>query len=127
MSRRPVSLSEIQLSVMHALWRQGQADIQMVVEAMAADGRELAYTTVATLLKRLEKRGLVAHEKSGRKQIFHAQVTESEVRESMVSGLIGSLFRGDPQALASHLVENHDMDESDLRALRQLIDTSDKS
>jgi len=121
MARKPISLSETQLTVMHALWQHDEADIQDVCEAMAKNGKKLAYTTVATLLKRLEKRGLVAHRKSGRKQIFHASVTRAEVRRSMVSGLVGSLFEGDSRALLSHLVQAHEVDGDDLEELHRMI------
>ncbi len=127
MSRSSVSLSDTQLSVMRALWRAGEADVQDVCDAMERDGRSLAYTTVATLLKRLEKRGLVAHRKEGRKQIFQARISEDEVRRSMVAGLIGSLFKGDSRALVSHLVRSNEVDEDDLEELQRMIEEGKRS
>ena len=125
MAEPPITLSETQLGLMHALWRRGEADTQQVCDDLAADGRELAYTTVATLLKRLEKRGLVRHRKDGRKQVFQARVSESEVRTSMVSSLVGSLFKGDSRALVSHLVRAQDIGPGDLEALQKLLEQGD--
>lgn len=121
MKKTSISLSDTQLSIMRALWRHGEADTQTVCDALAAERRELAYTTVATLLKRLEKRELVAHRKEGRKQVFRACVSEAEVRNSMVSEFVGGLFRGDTSALVSHLIRQHDVTREELDEIELLI------
>lgn len=121
MNEPDITLSDTQLSIMQVLWELGEADTQTVCDALAAQGRQLAYTTVATLLKRLEKRGVVDHRLDGRKQVFRARVSEAEVRSSMVAGLVGSLFRGDPRALVSHLVREREVGPDDLEELRKLL------
>lgn len=115
-----IALSELQLDVMRVLWR-GEATVADVVAALAAS-RGLAHTTVATLLTRLEKRGAVAFRREGRQLLYHARVSESQVRRSMVSGLIQSLFRGDSQALLAHLVSENDVAPGDLERVRALLD-----
>lgn len=121
MKNKSISLSETQLSIMRALWHNDEADTQTVCDVLADERRNLAYTTVATLLKRLEKRGLIAHRKEGRKQVFRARVSEAEVRDSMVSEFVGSLFRGDTGALVSHLIRQHEVTHEDLDEIEQLI------
>ncbi len=116
-----IALSDLQLDVMRALWR-GAASVADVVTALAAS-RDLAHTTVATLLTRLEKRGLVAVRRDGRQLLYSARVSESQVRRSMVSGLIQSLFRGDPRALLAHLVNEDDVAPDDLDRVRALLET----
>jgi BlaI family penicillinase repressor len=116
-----IALSDLQLDVMRALWR-GAASVADVVAALAAS-RDLAHTTVATLLTRLEKRGLVAVRRDGRQLLYSARVSESQVRRSMVSGLIQSLFRGDPRALLAHLVNEDDVAPDDLDRVRALLET----
>ncbi|ANB17583.1 BlaI/MecI/CopY family transcriptional regulator [Dokdonella koreensis] len=115
-----IALSELQLDVMRVLWR-GEATVADVVAALAAS-RGLAHTTVATLLTRLEKRGAVAFRREGRQLLYHARVSESQVRRSMVSGLIQSLFRGDSQALLAHLVSENDVAPGDLERVRALLE-----
>jgi predicted transcriptional regulator len=83
--------------------------------------RALAYTTVATLLSRLEKRGLVTSTKAGRERVFEAVVSEGEVTDHMVSDLVSKLFRGDPRALVSHLVSDAEFDEADLEAVKRML------
>lgn len=116
-----IALSDLQLDVMRALWR-GAASVADVVAALAAS-RDLAHTTVATLLTRLEKRGLVAVRRDGRQLLYSACVSESQVRRSMVSGLIQSLFRGDARALLAHLVNEDDVAPDDLDRVRALLET----
>ncbi|PZQ09809.1 MAG: BlaI family transcriptional regulator [Rhodanobacter denitrificans] len=123
MESRPnddVVLSDLQLDVMRTLWR-GEASVADVVAALAAS-RDLAHTTVATLLTRLEKRGVVAVRREGRQLLYSARVSESQVRRSMVSGLIQSLFRGDAGALLAHLVSEDDVAPDDLERVRALLD-----
>lgn len=119
-------LSEVQLAVMRALWRAGRATTAAVHDRMGKP-RALAYTTVATLLSRLEKRGLVRSEKEGRERVFEPLVTEAEITRTMVSDLVAKLFRGDPRALVSHLVKDSEFDDTDLETVRRMLATEDKS
>lgn len=118
--KRDVQLSEAQLSVMRALWRLGETPTARVVELVSKQ-RRLAYTTVATMLSRLEKRGLVASRQEGREKIYRTLVSEDEVRTAMVSGLVSRLFRGNPAALVSHLVRREEIGEDDLQRVRELL------
>jgi len=120
MSRDDIQLSAAQLDVMRALWELGEASTSRVVERVAAR-RNLAYTTVATMLSRLEKRGVVSSRQEGRDKIYRPLVTEARVRNSMVSALVSRLFRGDPAALVSHLVRHEDIGEDELARVRELL------
>jgi predicted transcriptional regulator len=119
-----VSLSELQLAVMRQLWLrgpEGEASTAEVAEGLRAE-RSLAHTTVATLLTRLEKRGLVAARREGRGLVYQARITESQVQRSMVSGLVTHLFEGKASALVSHLLDQREsLDEGELSALRALL------
>ncbi|MGH8372340.1 MAG: BlaI/MecI/CopY family transcriptional regulator [Gammaproteobacteria bacterium] len=122
---REVTLSELQLAVVRVLWERGAVTTAEVQSALAPE-RNLAHTTVATLLTRLEKRGVVASRRDGRQLIYRALVTESDVRRSMVSGLISSLFQGDPQALVTHLVQESEIRPGDIERMRKLLDEDDQ-
>lgn len=113
-------LSETQLELMRALWALGRAT---TAEIYRHTPRSAAYTTVATTLTRLEKRGLVKSEKDAAgERVFEPRVTEDEVTRSMVSSLVTTLFQGDPRALVSHLVRESEIGESDLETVRRLLD-----
>lgn len=115
-----IRLSEVQVAVMRVLWSEKKATTATVHERMGKP-RALAYTTVATLLSRLEKRGLVKSAKDGRERVFEPLVSEAEVQRHMVSDLVTNLFRGDPRALVSHLVKDSEFDAADLDTVRRLL------
>lgn len=125
MARNEIQLSDVQLVVMRALWRTGEAPTARVVEQVARD-RKLAYTTVSTLLSRLEKRGLVASRQEGREKIYRPLVSEDEAQTAMVSGLVSRLFRGDPAALVSHLVKRDEIGADDLERVREMLKDHDE-
>jgi predicted transcriptional regulator len=115
-----VSLSELQISLMRVLWRRGESSTADVA-AELADERGLKHTTVATLLTRLEKRGVVAQRREGRQLFYRALVGEAQVRRSMVADLIGALFDGDARALVAHLVQESEIAPGDLAKVRKRL------
>lgn len=115
------SLGDLQLAIMHELWRRGEAPVAEVHTALEPE-RGLAPTTIATMLKKLEKKGVVTHRTEGRKFIYRPTVSEGEVQRSMVGELTERLFRGDPAALVSHLIAEHEIDPAELAELRALLE-----
>ena len=116
-----IALSDLQLAVMRVLWQTGQSSTAEVAAELGKQ-RGLAHTTVATLLNRLEKRGVVSSTRDGRQLIYRPQVEETAVRRSMVSGLLGSLFGGDAKALVAHLLEEDEIAPKDLERVQALLD-----
>ncbi|MEQ1511761.1 MAG: BlaI/MecI/CopY family transcriptional regulator [Lysobacteraceae bacterium] len=119
-----IVLSDLQLDLMRVLWRSGDLSVAEVTEALA--DRDLAHTTVATLLTRLEKRGAVAARRDGRMLVYTASVSEAQVRRNMVSSLIAQVFRGDPKALLAHLVSEREVAQGDLEQVRALLQRDDE-
>ncbi len=116
----PVVLSDLQITLMRVLWQRQTATTAQVVQDMRAT-RPIAHTTVATLLTRLEKRGLVAAERQGRELKYSALVSESAVRQSMVSSMLSNLFDGQASALLSHLLKRDQIQPADLERMRELL------
>lgn len=117
----PMQLSDQQLAFMRVLWDRGEATAQDVQSALAELGHALAPTTVATVLTRLERKGLVAHRRSGRQFVYRARAGEQEIRRSMLARLTDFFFGGDPDALVSHLTAGRGLGEDDLEEVRRLI------
>ncbi|GHF22976.1 transcriptional regulator [Kordiimonas sediminis] len=88
--------------------------------------QSLAYTTVATILTRLEKKGVLSSETVGRERVYTPEISVSEIKRSMVGGLISTLFKGDSKALLAHLVREGDVDPNELEDLRQLLDKKEE-
>lgn len=105
---------------MRILWDRAEATVLEVQDRLRPD-RDLAQTTIATLLSRLEKRGVVEHRVDGRQFVYRPLVTEQDVRRSMVSELTALLFDGSSAALMSHLLRSRDIAPGDLDRVKRLI------
>ncbi len=110
---------------MRPLWHRGESTVADVQEAVQGQ-RDLAATTVATILSRLEKQGLVAHRKEGRQYVYKALVSEQEVQSSMVGDMVRHLFHGDPAELVSHLLREFDLGPGDIAQVKALIEAQEK-
>jgi predicted transcriptional regulator len=106
---------------MRVLWDRGESTVVEVQERLLPE-RRLAATTVATILSRLEKRGVISHRVEGRQYIYRPEVSEPEVRRSMVSRITDVLFDGSPAALISHLLSSRQIARGDLARVREMID-----
>jgi BlaI family penicillinase repressor len=115
-----VRLGKLQLAIMRVLWRRREAAVTDVHEDLEAE-RGLAPTTVATMLAKLERKGVVAHRTEGRRFIYRPLVEEEQVRRSMVDELTSQLFHGDVTALVNHLLSEHSIEARELAELRSLI------
>lgn len=117
---RDIALSELQIAVVRVLWRHGETSVSDIAKVLGNE-RGLKHTTVATLLTRLEKRGVVEQRREGRQLIYRALVSEPQVRRSMVADLVGSLFGGDSRELVAHLVRESELAPGDLENLRKRL------
>ena len=113
-------LTDLQISLMRVLWDRGQATVAEICDAVRSE-RGLALTTVATLLSRLEKRGIVSHETRARQFVYQALVTEADIRRSMVHELTEQLFDGDVAALMSHLLTAREISSGDLNRITAML------
>jgi BlaI family penicillinase repressor len=118
-------LTNLQMDVMQVLWQQGEATVAQVHTAMQ-DERKLAMTTVATLLSRLEKYGLLAHRTEGRQYVYRPLVSQSEVRRSRLTELIDQFFHGNPTDLVYHLINEAEIDNEDIARLQSLIELNEQ-
>lgn len=117
------ALTELQLAIMKVLWDQGECGVQDLHESLL-DERRVAQSTVATLLARMEKRGLVARRVEGRMHLFRVLVDEAQVRRSIVAdftSLAGRLFEGDVATMVSHLLTAKDVEAEDLERIKAVI------
>jgi predicted transcriptional regulator len=102
------------------LWDRGEATAADVHAALQEE-RGLAPTTIATMLRKMEDKGVVAHRSEGRQFVYRPMVTRAEIRESMVGELVERLFGGDARALVAHLVSENEIDPTELARLRERV------
>jgi len=113
-------LGDLQLAIMRVLWELGEATVTDVHQALL-DERGLAPTTIATMLKKMEDKGVVEHRAEGRKFIYRPTVSEDQVTRGMVADLTERLFGGDRVALVSHLISRHEIRPDELSELERMI------
>lgn len=120
------TLGALQHAIMQVLWQRQEATSADVHRALY-DERKLAPTTIATMLRKMEDKGVVSHRQEGRIFVYRATVSEHEVQQSMVNEIVDRLFSGDPAALVSHLIEESSIDSSELERLRQAINSVEEA
>jgi BlaI family transcriptional regulator, penicillinase repressor len=122
---RPPSLhpTDGELEILRALWENGPSSLGAVCEALRRE-REVATTTVATMLRVMLDKGLVRRKPAARGQQWSAAVTQASAAKSMVGKLVDGIFDGSASRLAAHLVEAGQLSPNELTELRKLIDSS---
>jgi len=116
---RPLRLGDLQVAILRVLWEEGEATVARVTEAIA--GKRRAPTTIATMLSKLERRGIVAHRVEGRQFVYRPRISAQEVTRTMVADLTQRLFEGDVSALVSHLIRSEEIEHDELVRLRAMI------
>jgi len=113
-------LTRGETDVMRALWRRGSATVAEIVEEYT---RPIAYTTVLTVLRVLEQKGYVTHDKElvGRAHVYRP-VDEQRVQRSHLRDLLDRMFAGRPDEMVNGLIDNERLTRTDLEALRRRID-----
>lgn len=115
------SLGDLQHAIMRVLWEKGECPVADVHQALLEE-RGLALTTIATMLSKMDKKGVVERRMVGRGFVYGPAVSEGAINRSMVTDLTEQLFRGDAAALVSHLLTEQQIDRGELDAIKQLIE-----
>ena|SRR5713101_5191810 len=126
MSRSPARLGKVQLQIMQLLWRYGRATARQITEDLSGE-KPVALSTVQTLLRKLEAKGAVTHEKEGRTFFFRPLYEEAEVTTSATRDLLVRLFDGSVSRLVTHLLRHETMTPAELAHLRELIEMTPDS
>lgn len=113
-------LTELELAVMVRLWELGEGSAARVQEALLPE-RPLAYTSVSTVLRILEQKGVVASRKEGRGHVYVPRLARAVYERAAVRHVVGKVFGGERVALVRRLFEDEALSAEELRALRELI------
>jgi BlaI family transcriptional regulator, penicillinase repressor len=124
MSRTPSrSLTDAEARVMAVLWESQTATVAEVVRALSKR-RVVSYSTVQTILRILETKGYVAHDKVARAFIYRPLVDERQARRRALRHLASRLFKGSPSLLVLNVLEDERIDPDELRQLKKLIENA---
>ncbi len=116
------SLPESELDVLRILWDRGQGTVREVLQVAKEAGLPWSYATVATLLDRLEAKGMVASDRSELAFLYRPTIDAQEVRRKRVNHLVEKLYEGEPGLLVMHLLKTHSLDPEQAKQVRSLLD-----
>ena len=114
-------LTETELELMTILWRLGEGSVADVIEHLHKE-RDLAYTSVSTILRILEQKKILKTRKEGRGHIYTPQIKKSEYEAKTVKHVVDRVFDGTPVALVRQLLDSVELNANDLKELKSLID-----
>jgi predicted transcriptional regulator len=115
------ALSPSETEILRLVWQLDKATVQDVCDKLPAK-RKIAYATVQTLLRRLEKKGYVKHSVQGKAHVFFAVVKSEKVIKRSVGDFLDRLFGGDPIPLMQYLAKHGKINADDIEKLKRLID-----
>jgi len=120
---KSATLTEAELRIMNVLWQRGRATVHEVLEVLPASPA-LAYNSVLTIIRILEKKGYVKHEKDGRAHIYIPQVDRKKATRFEVRHLVNRFFGNSDELLVLNILEDKGIDAAELERLRQLLEGS---
>ena len=118
---KSAKLTEFQLNIMDVLWNRGEATINEVHEELRRE-KKVARATVATMLIRLEKQGVIGMRKHDVLNIYFPLLGREETKQTMLRRLVDTLFEGDTTELVCHLLREGDYSADDVEKISALIE-----
>lgn len=118
------SLGETEMEVLHHVWNLGEARVADVREQILED-RDVAYTTVMTVMKKLTEKGYLQYREEGRSYVYSAAVPAEEVQHTLLRRLMDKVFHGSPSSLVQTLIRRESLSDDEETAIRSLIDELD--
>jgi predicted transcriptional regulator len=119
--RRSPALTDAEARVMSVVWQRHRASVADVVAELKKK-RAVTYSTVQTILRILEEKGYVSHQKVARAFIYRPRVDERQARRRALKHLVTRLFEGSPSLLVLNVLEDERIDASELSRLKKLIE-----
>ncbi len=122
MAKRPPTIPDSELDVLKVLWERGQGTVREILETLRGAGRQWSYATVATLLDRLEAKGMVTSDRRELAFVYQPAISEQDVRQKRVSSLVEKLYQGQPGLLVMHLLKSHPLEAGEASEVRALLE-----
>ncbi len=113
------TLTEAELRIMQVLWQKGPATVQHILDALPGT---LAYNTILTTIRILERKGYVEHAKDGRAHVYTPLVAQEDATRSEIRHLVSRFFRNSHEDLVLNILEDRGMDPEELDRLRQMLE-----
>jgi predicted transcriptional regulator len=121
--RASTTLTEAELRLMNVLWQKGPATVHQLLESLP-EKPALAYNSVLTTIRILEKKGYVKHIKDGRAHIYMPLVGRKEATRFEVRNLVSRFFKNSHELLVLNILEDESIDGEELKRMSELLDNS---
>jgi predicted transcriptional regulator len=121
--RQSVTLTEAELRIMNVLWQRGSGTVQQVLDDLPPKVA-LAYNSVLTTIRVLEKKKYVEHEKDGRAHVYAPVIERRDATRSEISNLVSRFFKDSHEQLVLNILEERGIDSSELERLRKMLQTN---
>lgn len=122
MAKRPPTIPDSELDVIKVLWERGHGTVREVLETLRDAGRQWSYATVATLLDRLETKGMITSDRGELAFVYRPVIAKQDVRQKRLDSLVNKLYQGEPGLLVLHLLKSHPLDAKHAKEVRALLD-----
>ena len=123
--RPSTTLTEAELRIMEVLWEKGPGTVQQVLDWMPPKP-SLAYNSVLTTVRVLEKKGYVEHVKDGRAHVYQALLARKDAQRSEIRRLVGRFFENSHEQLVLNILEERGLEAAELKRLRELLERGGK-
>jgi len=120
-----IRLGRLELQIMNVVWSRGKATVHDVKNALSR--RKPAYSTILTMMRKLEAKGYLKHEVDGRTYVYRPSISQQAVRQGVLGDLVERLFDGSTSLLLTSLVEQNRISENELCEIRKLIEERGKN
>ena len=114
-------LTEAELDLMNHLWKLGEGSVADILECVESRPKP-AYTTVSTILRILEQKGIVSSRKEGRGHVYLPELSKQEYEASVLHHVVERVFDRTPSALVRRLIETEKLSEKELAELKELLE-----
>jgi BlaI family penicillinase repressor len=121
--RQSETLTEAELRIMNVLWLKGAGTVQLILDSLA-EKPALAYNSVLTTIRVLERKGYVEHSKDGRAHVYAPLVGRKEATRSEIRHLVGRFFKNSHEQLVLNLLEDRGIEADELARLRAMLERS---
>ena len=117
-------LGEVEHEVLKIVWKLKEASVNEVLNEIRKT-KDVAYTTVMTILQVLTKKNYLSYKKEGRSYIYFAKVEQEEVKKSFLTKLVQNVFSGSSVEVVQFMIKNESISEGEKKELKKLIDEMD--
>ena len=119
--KQSATLTDAELRIMNVLWQKGSGTVQQVLDWLP-EKPALAYNTVLTTVRILEKKGYVGHAKDGRAHVYEPLVERKEATRSEIRYLVSRFFRNSHDALVLNILADNEIEGEEVERLRKMLE-----